>query len=591
MPEIFYPSFAVNLVLRFDEQLMGLPQTPGQSAEDLANAIMSPVGQARDGAGALKAIKDKLTAVFAIVPTRASLELPGYRQAPKFSLSFLFKDFPVDPRVLRAVGVEIFIGTVPAGDFAKGMRGFDVNGRLASQVLLTPANLRSAGVVDSIVTEHDDKGSSVTMEGRGLQGIFLDGKIDPKTLSRIDPTKPIHNVVEQVLSLAPIGAKIPVAVDPTEWPFGVIPAPMDEGIFTRANLGSDGASPSASMTGDANKLNFWDVITRVCFLVGAVPYFDGHTLRVRPARSLYRQVTGGTTPFAGGVPRRIPTRDNRSSMTVNHRLMIFGRNIERLKFERKMAGAALRPTVVCVSVDTSSTARGKDRLIQAQWPPANETDATTTRVAPSGDSAAKDVLRIPIPGVRSKERLLQVAQDVYEEIGRGELSGSCESKDLSSFGGSNSDTDMLRLTPGDAVEFLTDASGISTIPPVVSELNALAAQSVQEAEDAVARRLGGRKDLARALVGAARGTFKNLQNVFRVNTVRYSWGIQEGIGVDFDFQNYIESRNDKLGFTPYTQDELDAFSDRVGNAVQGIVDRAAAAGRFPPKGSSSKGGP
>jgi hypothetical protein len=54
-------------------------------------------------------------------------------------------------------------------------------------------------------------------------------------------------------------------------------------------------------------------------------------------------------------------------------------------------------------------------------------------------------------------------------------------------------------------------------------------------------------DLAKVLVGTSRGRFQGLQNVFRVGNVKYSWDLRSGIGVDFDFQNYIVARSDVEG--------------------------------------------
>lgn len=198
-------------------------------------------------------------------------------------------------------------------------------------------------------------------------------------------------------------------------------------------------------------------------------------------------------------------------------------------------------------MDTSADVKGKDRLLEVQHPPEGSDGARTTAVDPSGKAARTEFLTIPICGIKDKTRLLEIAKQIYEEVGRGELSGCAMSKDLASLGGDNTDADILRLRPGDAVEFLVDAAGVQSIPPVVSELNQTAAQSDADAVQQVAARLGGRQDLAEVLVGAARGRFQSLQNVFRVSTVRYTWEMGTGIGVTFDFHNYVTARADVAG--------------------------------------------
>lgn len=93
------------------------------------------------------------------------------------------------------------------------------------------------------------------------------------------------------------------------------------------------------------------------------------------------------------------------------------------------------------------------------------------------------------------------------------------------------------------MEFLVDATGLRGLPPVVSALNDQSALSLEEAVKDVATRFGD-ADLARVLVGTARGEFQRLQTVFRVSGVRFDWDSESGVKIDFDFQNYIETRFD-----------------------------------------------
>lgn len=562
---VYYPAVAANLILRFDEALLAGNRAPSpRTATELAAVQGGPTGAASARADMLSGAKDRLSHVLAVVPRQASLELPSYRQAPKFSLTFAFRDFPIDPRAIRAASVELYVGTVSSENWARGMRGEVDGGRLASQLVQTPENLMLVGLVNSIAASHSDKGSEVTMEGMGLQSLFLAMNASAETAASINTDKPITEVVTQILEKAGLAKRVPVRYQEEDWPEG-LPRPIAPAIADRASKGASGQeTPRLQLKGDSNSTKVWDLITHVCTLVGAIPYFIGHELWIRPARSIFTQKNAGITrdtPFRGGRPRTIRGADNKP-VDFAFRKMVFGRNLLSFSLERKFFTEGTLPTVRVISVDTSSPEKGGKRRLEVTHPPEEEAKARTSFVAPSGSDSTTNVITVSVPGIKDKVRLKEIALQLYEEIARGEMGGGFSSKDLASLGGDNEDADILRLRPGDAVEFVVDGAGFQGLPPVVSELTTEASQSVQEAVDSVAARLGGRRDLAEVLVGTARGRFQGLQNVFRVANVRYTWDTASGIAVDADFQNYVTARSDAGGAQDITEagDFPSAFS-------------------------------
>jgi hypothetical protein len=569
---IFYPSVAANMTLRFDEALLTGKMPPPKTATDGADVLGGDSGPSAKGA-LMEGTGSRLTHVMALVPKTATIELPTFRQTPKFTLTFAFRDFPIDPRAIRAMRVELFIGTVSSESFKLGMRGVrEGDGdreRLASQLVLEDKNMMLAGLVDSLTVEHGEKGSEVVMEGKGLSGMMLSAKVNADQLKKLDLNEPLDAVVRRLIRMDAQGDKIPVRTSDKDWPKGV-PKVLAQEIITRINKGAEGNQAKMPMKGDTNQLAVWDVITQLCNLVGAVPYFVAHELWLRPALSIYQQQNAGylnspPTPFKGGKPRTLKMGNGAGAYAqdISFRKMVYGRNLSVLKFERKF-GPTTVPTIRVVSVNTGSVERGKSRLLEATVPKESSKEARTTAVDPSGSSARTETLTIPVPGITDQTRLESIARQIYEEVGRGEMGGNASSKDLSSLGGDNEDADLIRLRPGDAIEFLVDSSGVSSVPAVVSELTNQAAQSPAEAVKAVAEKLGGRTDLAQVLVGASRGTFNKLQNTFRVNNVRYSWDIASGLGVDFDFHNYIQARYDLDGKAG--ESELGDFTASVGSS-------------------------
>jgi hypothetical protein len=478
---------------------------------------------------------DKLTVVLDRVPKRGSFVLPHPRQAATFNLILDYRDIPIDPRLVRALGVEVHLGCVSMGDYSAGMGGkVDAGGRSRSLLrtrsgLLDPRTGNPAprdqtllfyGSADTWTVDHDDTGSWVTIEGRDIRGIFLDGKPPANVLDKIDLTRPIHRVIADLIATIPYDVSIAVDVltVESEWPNGVVPSPGDVKGFTRVKLGSSGSSPQSGAGGggaSGSKPSYWDLITNFCNLLGAIPYFEGSTIWIRPARSIFdTAIDTSETPFAS--PRFI------GEDQLSLRRLVWGRNVKKLSFARKFGGVTV-PAVEVIGFDDQ--AKGMARYPRGLWPP------TSTVAAQSKNS--NDILRVPMANIRDPRRLVEVARDVYEEIGRGEIGGSAETYELASFGGDNADPDMLRLRPTNAIEIVVD----NDRPTPLSSKTFQA-----EVADVYARI--GDLDAARAIVTANRGAAVGVLDMFRVSKVTYDWGgTESGIKVGLEFQNYIVARH------------------------------------------------
>lgn len=595
---VFYPSLVCNFRFRFEQAFIGGAEPTAMSVAQLAQ---NPPSQGNGGPNpqALSGSADQFSQIFGISPRSCSVELPGYRQFGKFEMELDFKDFPIDPRAVRALGVEVYLDALLEGDFGTGMQTQLQPGIVAqprpSIVTPTPDNQLIVGVADTVTVEHRANGSYVHIEGRDLRGVLSDLKLRPEMFlgatgtanAPLDLTQPIDGVVQQIVNRVPFLATNPTILVRTfttdDWPNGQVPSPGVQGNLTRVQLGADGTKPNVNPSADANSMSFWDLITQYCFLVGAIPFFYGRELRIRPARSLFdiqRQednVDPGTlkTPFENNTVRQVEVVNGAqtSKVTLKHRVMVYGSNIQNLKFERKLGGVKV-PVVECVSVDTSNQQRGHaNRLIVAQWPDdtgvgssSKVQGAKVTTVAPSGAVSQTEVIRVPVPGVKDKKQLQTIARHLREEIGRQEIGGSCSTKDLASFGGGNADPDLLRLRPGDPVEFKISVNGPTTNPPFAAELmRQVGAGGAAALAQLIAQRIGD-INIAKVMANTLTGSVTKFQDIFRVGNVKYTWGKDEGVGIDFDFQNYIEARYDVEG----SQNN----ANQPGVGIQGIPNGA-----------------
>jgi len=198
-------------------------------------------------------------------------------------------------------------------------------------------------------------------------------------------------------------------------------------------------------------------------------------------------------------------------------------------------------------------ALGQDRAQQAL---ASGSKAQATSVSPSGAVSEEEVLRISVAGIRSKKALTEIAKNVFEEVGRGEMGGSVHTRSLASFGtdpgnpvSGNADPDVVHIRPGDAVELLFDTRRLSNQAPLVSEATDFYRAPFDDVVRQVQRKLGTTDDdIARVIVASARGAIIELQSVFRVCNVKLDWS-SSGLAIAFDFQNYIEARSNVLSST------------------------------------------
>jgi len=606
---VFRPSLVVNLQILFDQGLQEqyTPKSPRQQAEtvsvpglsfdlrsDVITATATPEteeitieGLSFDLSGKEPKVVDTVPAaptaqpesiseagaeafskVMNLVPVGATIELPAFRQAGTFSLDLLHRDLPIDPRVIRAMRAEIHLGVVSSEDFAFGMVGRAGEGGRRSSVLVpTATNLVIVGMADSITSEFSDKGSTIHIEGRDLRGMLLDANIAPKILEKLDLKQPLDSVVRNLVQVFhPQGRGLQVSVQPSEWPNGVVPSPHVAGNLTRTKFDADPAQAGPAQSGSAagktvsaiqgnpNTISYWDMITQWCLVCGAIPYFVGPQLRIRPTKSLFDQRNVDQAPFdpnfpypfGGNQPHKREVGQplvSKPEAPFGYRRMVFGKDIQHLKFERKFGGMVV-PSVRVVSYDGDNPAKGAaNRLLDVTYPPddGSADSRRTSRVGSSGKGATTDEIYLSYPGIKSRAALQTIAESLYTEIGRQELGGAVSTKNLSSFGGGNHDPDLLLLRPGDPVEIRTVDSGLQTYPPFTSELLDHTSKSFEAEVAAVAKRLGD-KDLAFYIVASARGNLQQLTRTFRVANVKFDWSAESGVGIAFDFQNFIEVR-------------------------------------------------
>ena len=172
------------------------------------------------------------------------------------------------------------------------------------------------------------------------------------------------------------------------------------------------------------------------------------------------------------------------------------------------------------------------KTIMARFP-----DVTTQ--AMPGEGADKKWIVWRVQGVTNRETLKLIAQSVYEQSSRKELTVELETNDLASFGGDNLDPDVLDMLPGDPfdVYVLREREEFTSAGAV--ENAALAGNKLVE----LLTSMGHDRALARAYADSfSAGGF---QSTFRLRTLSIEWSNEDGVSFKVSGCNFVEVRLDK----------------------------------------------
>lgn len=546
-PQIYYPNARCRFYIRFEEfekkDTPEPPKKPPQLRDGKGNPELDVVD--RDGVLLLEAkgagsqdgptvaqpsSSDGLTHVVdGVIPVAATLCRNGIRIADTLKLSLNFADFPFDPRLIRSVGIEFFLGTVPEADFQRAVEGeaseegqnplamigdtfTDRRGRLRS-------NLRFQGWVDDWSADFEEEDSPlVSMDCTDSTRILIDEDAPPKLV--IAAGTPLVRAIADYLSNFPQFRGIGVAYRPVG---GQQPV-LKDAFAVSAFKPELGPSPNGG-----GKLTVWDYITDVCGAVGhivnieTVMLADGSfvpVIIVRRPRTLYAAKFAGRPddPFTGRI---LPTGRELAARTF-----IFGRNLLSLSLSRKFSRYQPQNIEVRCYVP-------KDKKCLVVRYPQKEDRQKSLK---PGDQAEQKWETIRVDGIGDEKTLRALAQGIYEQRQRNELAVSARTKNLASYGGGNFDPDALDIQSGDTVEVEVDRSK--------EEANTIVA-----VEDAAATRareflksLGFSDELATTYERASRNL--NFPTSFRVRQLSVEWDITEGVSLNLECVNFLEVRSD-----------------------------------------------
>jgi hypothetical protein len=460
-----------------------------------------------------------------ILPRTGEIFRNGIRIADRCRVTIDYRDAPFDPRLIRSCGIELVLGLVTADDFQRGMRGGEYDGDSFALVASSPigstppvGTTRFLGYVDEWTVNYDGQdGDTIELVCRDLTAPILDQKIPQGTGINLD-LQIAAGVSELLNNFASTRGMSVVFGDGTD------DGPTPGEAIPRSRRARRGRIARRGRSGGA-QMNLWDHITDVCNQVGVVPMVVDDVLRIERPRTFYA---------TAGAARR----------------MVFGRNLEKLTFARKLSATKV-PTVEVRSYDPRL---GRTRWARFPVPPGGITSgvfgttepprpARANEVPPSGSVPDDKIQTFTLEGISSPSALSAAAESIWEQIGRQELEGSFSTHDAWSWDTPVASANLLTVRSGDAIELLVAAADPQDLPTGASITDAQEIAAMTRANRArFLESIGWSQEVARRFAALQDAT--QFQTIFRVQNIQLGWDKDEGLQVSIDFINFLEIRED-----------------------------------------------
>jgi hypothetical protein len=542
------------------------------------------------------------------VPTDMALEINSFRLADTLKASMPYRDAPFDNQIIRAALVEVFMGEVPAAQFASPE---------SWQLPIDQSTLVFRGFVDSWDDSHGED-DTVSFSARSMESVLIDTKVQPAGIPKAGkPGEKITTWIDKFFQTIPavsggvggvaLHAVLDPNMDPAEEPIidralvnralqtaksqnaatqslpGQPPipdqAPVTPGATTPGSEEGTGDARVPVASTSAGETTAWDVVVAVCELGGGLlptydPTINANAIVLRQPQTTFSDVSDGVnfpgsplgddTQVGDGFSRALKDADGDTFRTAV-RFFVWGNNIKTIKKSRKL-GRIKSPTVeVICNVEGASP---KERTIRARFPPTNSKRAT--RVGENGAGKQEEVVVRVVKGIRNKAQLEQVAASLYHQMSRQETVVTIETDDTSSYIDHSTTpypenkNDLFRIRSGTPVRVLVASQSTDVSQGlVVNQLSEIWGKRGDALRDFLERQIDrfidvlGFEDIARMrrTYSAISTAFESarLSDVFYCRSARHQWNIEDGWAGTFELVNYMRVRGDPASMTAEAQ--------------------------------------
>lgn len=437
----------------------------------------------------------KYTYELNITPRRATVYVNDYLTADTFDLEIDYKEFPFDPRTIRACGVQIYMENV-------GKLYDQIN--VLQKVKMTPENAVFLGFADEESIHFDDSKRLVRLEGRDFTSLFNDRQYfgpTPNLQERLD------KVIQQIVDLLPENSKADpsnkIKVEIRGIPLNDLP------ILASFSSSKEEGSGQKNVRRDEK---YWDVIQDIVRRAGFIAFIELGKLVITKPRALYGEDSA--------------------------KLFVYGKNISNLQFKRKIGRKKNFNLVV------RSYSLEKKQVIEAQIPKeatkvwSEETgipigEVFIPQINPNGqaDQEQKKVapyIGILVPDITEKSFLVRIGEETYEELSRQQIEGSFSTREMETTTKDGTQFDILKLRNGTPIQITVDQGDLEGIHNMQS-LN----QRIKYLE---------MRGYSSQVASVFASTLDKFKKVFYTRSVRFTVDESKGFSADVEFINFIDTK-------------------------------------------------
>lgn len=442
--------------------------------------------------------------VLSVVPKKLSVNINDYTQADTFSCELDYRNFPFDPRSIRAMGVTIHLM-----DMGHLVDRFGQIDQLLPPELndFTKQRLKDSTVFMGFADEEsitlDDNSRTISFEGRDFTSLLIDAPYPGKTL---DLMRPLTVVLQTMLF------ELSATRDVFILQKGIT------GILPSIGSFAPGYTPMAGSRNGGKNESYWDVIQDLVARAGLVCYMELDKLVVSSPRNIFSD--------------------------ENPKQFIYGKNIKSLNIKRKLGKQK------GVNLEMRSMNTSKKQVLVAQLPLEGKADwlkrmGLTAKEQTIEKMTAKGKEEVPapylvfrVPNIASKDQLITIGQESYEEIFRQEMGGSLETYDMQVCEGSKEESlagtiinghahfDVTKIRMGTPVEILIDNDHLSGIQKINSS-----GERVKYLKE---------KGYSALAATALADTIGKYGKAFYTRGVTYDFDAENGFKMKLDFINALD---------------------------------------------------
>lgn len=421
-----------------------------------------------------------------------------YTQADTFDIEVDYKNFPFDPRCIRAVGV-----TIAMEDVKKVFNDDNSLQYIRHRFEGTNPNVIFIGFADEESVTFNDTTRTVRLEGRDYTALLIDKKYNK---GAIDLEKTVDKVLEGILLDAKeteaiklvnrVGAELPVL----------------SSYWGEKDLLS-------GKRGIKKDETFWDVIQDIVRRSGLIAFIELDTLVISKPRNIY---------------------DKNKAVKF-----VYGKNLLNLEFSRKIGRRrGFNIVVRSLNLNTKEVLEAKiPAEATAEWSLATgiaNTEVKLKKVKADGTAGLKEAEEVApymafiVPDVNSKDQLIEIGQQTYEEIGRQEIEGSMETAEMATAENNlknniGSEFNILRCRNGTPLQIFLEQGDLR----VLNDSNK------------------SKSDISKYLISRGWPTdvanifslrYNEFSNIFYTRSVEFTLNNESGFRAKFDFVNFIENK-------------------------------------------------